>query len=138
MAGLLGRRILGSILLIIASSFLVFSLIYIAPGDPINILLGGRNVDQATRDVIRQSYNLDQPFLVQYALWVGNVLHGNLGQSIALHGTPVSGLIASRVLPTLELALYASLLVALFGLLLGVLTAVVGVAGSTRRRASGC
>ena len=124
MAGVIGRRILGSILLIAASSFVVFSLIYLAPGDPVNILLGGRNVDQATRDAIRQAYHLDQPFLVQYLLWAGNAIRGDLGQSIALHGTPVASLIAGRAVATLQLALYASLLVAVFGLILGVLTAV--------------
>ncbi len=49
MAGVIVRRLIGSALLIVASSFIVFSLIYIAPGDPVDILLGGRPADAATR-----------------------------------------------------------------------------------------
>jgi peptide/nickel transport system permease protein len=124
MAGVIVRRLIGSALLIVASSFVVFSLIYIAPGDPVNIILGGRQVDAATREAIRASYHLDQPFLVQYLIWATNALHGDLGASVALHGASVSGLIAQRIMPTLQLALYASLLIAFFGLTLGVLTAV--------------
>ena len=134
MAGVIVRRLIGSALLIVASSFIVFSLIYIAPGDPVDILLGGRPADAATREAIRASYHLDQPFLVQYGIWATNALHGDLGRSVALRGTPVSDLISDRVVPTVQLALYASILVAVVGLALGVLT---GVRRGTRTDAVG-
>jgi peptide/nickel transport system permease protein len=124
MAGILGRRLVGSALLILASSFVVFSLIYLAPGDPVSIILGGRHVDEATREAIRQRYHFDQPFLAQYLSWLANALQGDLGKSVALQGASVSGLVVGRILPTLQLALYASLLVAGAGLTLGIVTAV--------------
>ena len=132
MAGVIARRLIGSALLIVASSFIVFSLIYIAPGDPVDILLGGRPADAATRAAIRAAYNLDQPF-------VGPVRHlaherpsGRPGRSVALRGTPVSDLISDRVVPTFQLALYASLLVTIVGLTLGLVTGVQ--AGDPHRR----
>lgn len=124
MVGVIGRRLVGAALLIVASSFVVFSLIYIAPGDPVDIILGGRPVDAAGRVAIRAAYHLNDPFLVQYLIWFTNALHGDLGRSVALHGAPVADLIAARIGPTVQLAVYASLLVAVVGLALGIVTGV--------------
>ena len=117
------RRLAGSALLILASSFVVFSLIHISPGDPVNIILGGRHVDQVTIDAIRHRYLLDQPFLLQYLHWLGNALQGDLGESI-YYRAPVMSVIGPRIMPTLQLALYAGLIVVVVGLVLGVSTAV--------------
>jgi peptide/nickel transport system permease protein len=79
----------------------VFSLLYIAPGDPAAVIAG----DQATpADVerIRQSLGLDRPFLVQFGEWVWNIVHANLGTSM-FTGLPVTKLIAQRIEPTLSL-----------------------------------
>lgn len=123
MAGLVLRRLAGSAVLILASSFVVFSLIYISPGDPVSIILGGRKVDQATIDAIRQRYLLDQPFVVQYLHWLGNALHGELGESI-YYRAAVTSVIGPRIIATLQLAVYAGLIVVGVGLVLGVGTAV--------------
>jgi len=79
----------------------VFSLLYIAPGDPAAVIAG----DQATpADVerIRQSLGLDRPFLVQFGDWVWNIVHANLGTSM-FTGLPVTKMIAQRIEPTLSL-----------------------------------
>jgi peptide/nickel transport system permease protein len=79
----------------------VFSLLYIAPGDPAAVIAG----DQATpADVerIRQSLGLDRPFLVQFGDWVWHIVHANLGTSM-FTGLPVTEMIAQRIEPTLSL-----------------------------------
>src|ERR1043166_2721879 len=86
------RRILATIPVMAVVALFVFSLLYIAPGDPAAVIAG----DQATpADVerIRQSLGLDRPFLVQFAEWVWNILHANLGISM-FTGIPVTKLIA--------------------------------------------
>jgi peptide/nickel transport system permease protein len=95
------RRILATIPVMAVVALFVFSLLYIAPGDPAAVIAG----DQATpADVerIRQSLGLDRPFLVQFAEWVWNILHANLGISM-FTGIPVTKLIAQRIEPTLSL-----------------------------------
>ena len=75
------RRVLATIPVVLMVALFVFSLLYIAPGDPAAIIAG----DQATpEDVerIRASLGLDRPFLVRFGEWLWQVLHGDLGTSI--------------------------------------------------------
>src|SRR5260370_16098 len=79
----------------------VFSLLYIAPGDPAAVIAG----DQATpADVerIRASLGLDRPFLIRFGEWGWQILHGDLGTSIFTN-LPVAAMIAQRIEPTLSL-----------------------------------
>jgi peptide/nickel transport system permease protein len=95
------RRIVATIPVMGVVAFFVFSLLYIAPGDPAAVIAG----DQATpADVerIRQSLGLDRPFLVRFGEWVWRILHGDLGTSIFTN-LPVSTMIAQRFEPTLSL-----------------------------------
>jgi peptide/nickel transport system permease protein len=95
------RRILATIPVMAVVALFVFSLLYIAPGDPAAVIAG----DQATpADVerIRQSLGLDRPFLVQFGDWVWNIVHANLGASM-FTGLPVTKMIAQRIEPTLSL-----------------------------------
>ena len=95
------RRILATIPVMAVVALFVFSLLYIAPGDPAAVIAG----DQATpADVerIRQSLGLDRPFLVQVGDWVWNIVHANLGTSL-FTGLPVTKMIAQRIEPTLSL-----------------------------------
>jgi peptide/nickel transport system permease protein len=95
------RRILATIPVMAVVALFVFSLLYIAPGDPAAVIAG----DQATpADVerIRQSLGLDRPFLVQFGDWLWNILHANLGTSM-FTGLPVTKMIAQRIEPTLSL-----------------------------------
>jgi peptide/nickel transport system permease protein len=95
------RRTVATIPVMGVVAFFVFSLLYIAPGDPAAVIAG----DQATpADVerIRQSLGLDRPFLVRFGEWVWQILHGDLGTSIFTN-LPVSTMIAQRFEPTLSL-----------------------------------
>jgi peptide/nickel transport system permease protein len=95
------RRVLATIPVMAVVAFFVFSLLYIAPGDPAAIIAG----DQASpEDVerIRISLGLDRPFLVRFGAWLWDVLHGDLGTSIFTN-LPVTHLIAQRIQPTVSL-----------------------------------
>ncbi|HML13434.1 MAG TPA: ABC transporter permease [Xanthobacteraceae bacterium] len=95
------RRVLATIPVMAVVALFVFSLLYIAPGEPAAVIAG----DQATpADVerIRQSLGLDRPFLVQFGDWLWNIVHANLGTSM-FTGLPVTKMIAQRIEPTLSL-----------------------------------
>src|SRR6202790_3808085 len=95
------RRILSTMPVMAIVALFVFSLLYIAPGDPAAIIAG----DQASPgdiERIRQALGLDRPFLVQFGSWLWRILHGDLGTSIFTN-LPVSSLIAQRIEPTLSL-----------------------------------
>jgi peptide/nickel transport system permease protein len=95
------RRIASTIPVVLLVALFVFSLLYIAPGDPAAIIAG----DQATpADVerIRESLGLDRPYLVRFGDWFWHVLHGDLGTSIFTN-LPVTHMIAQRIEPTLSL-----------------------------------
>jgi len=115
------RRILATIPVMLIVAFCVFSLLYIAPGDPAAIIAG----DQATpADVerIRASLGLDRPFLVRFGEWLWQILHGDLGTSIFTN-LPVSHMIAQRIEPTISLMLLAIVFAVSVAIPLGVLAA---------------
>ena len=115
------RRIFATIPVMAIVALFVFSLLYIAPGDPAAIIAG----DQATpADVerIRASLGLDRPFLVRFGEWVWHVLHGDLGVSIFTN-LPVTHMIAQRIEPTLSLMLLTIVFSIVIAIPLGVLAA---------------
>jgi peptide/nickel transport system permease protein len=116
-------RVAVAIPLLVVMSFVVFSFLHLAPGSPEALLTGGRPVDQATLAALRARYHLDDPFLVQYGDWLVNALQGRFGESFA-HKDEVSAVVGGRVVPTLQLAGLATLIVILVGIPLGVLAAV--------------
>jgi len=100
---------------------LVFLLLRLTPGDPAAILAG----DAATADniaAIRTSLGLDRPLVVQFGIWLGKVLTGDLGQSF-YYRMDVASLIAQRLEPTCALALLTIAIAVLAAVPLGVLAA---------------
>jgi peptide/nickel transport system permease protein len=83
----------------------------------------GETASQEQVEAMRHKLGIDQPFLVQYASWLGGVAHGNLGQSI-INGAPVQEQVAQRIGNTLELALLAIGLALVVGIPLGMVAAV--------------
>src|SRR6266508_3944547 len=81
---------------LLVSSFIIFSALFIAPGNPIAVLSGGRTLPPESVKILEARYHLDDPFLTQYWLWLKGALHGDFGISIALREN-VSTLIASRI-----------------------------------------
>src|ERR1700686_3246511 len=115
------RRILATFPVMAIVAFFVFSLLYIAPGDPAAVIAG----DQATPadgERIRQSLGLDRPFLVQFGSWLWHILHFDLGTSIFTN-LPVSSLIAQRIEPTLSLMTVTLVLTIVVAVPLGVVAA---------------
>ena len=115
------RRILATIPVMAVVALFVFSLLYIAPGDPAAIIAGDQ-ASPAEVERIRQSLGLDQPFLVRFGAWVWHVLHGDLGTSI-FSNMPVTKLIAQRIEPTLSLMLMTILLSVSVAVPMGVVAA---------------
>jgi peptide/nickel transport system permease protein len=115
------RRLLATIPVMGLVALFVFSLLYIAPGDPAAIIAG----DQATpADIerIRLSLGLDRPFIVRFAEWVWQLLHGDMGSSI-FAAVPVTKMIGQRIEPTLSLMLVTLILSITIAVPLGVVAA---------------
>lgn len=115
------RRVLATIPVMAIVAFFVFSLLYLAPGDPAAIIAG----DQATlEDVerIRVSLGLDQPFVIRFGNWAWHILQGDLGNSIFAN-QPVTHMIAQRIEPTVSLMVLTLVGSVLIAVPLGVIAA---------------
>ncbi|MSP00738.1 MAG: ABC transporter permease [Acetobacteraceae bacterium] len=115
------RRVLATIPVVLMVALFVFSLLYIAPGDPAAIIAG----DQATpADVerIRESLGLDRPFVVRFVEWLWNVVRGDLGTSIFTN-LPVSHMIRQRIEPTVSLMVLTLILSLSTAIPMGVIAA---------------
>jgi peptide/nickel transport system permease protein len=115
------RRILSTLPVMGIVALFVFSLLYIAPGDPAAVIAGDQ-ASPADVERIRQGLGLDRPFLVQFGTWLWRILHGDLGTSIFTN-LPVSALIAQRIEPTLSLMVLTLVLTILVAVPLGVVAA---------------
>ena len=102
-------------------SVLIFSLQQLLPGDPA-VALAGEEHDPVAVEAIRKKYSLDRPLPVQYALWMGKVLRGDLGESLR-NKIPVSELLASKLPVTLELAVCSMAIALVLGIPAGVISA---------------
>ena len=115
------RRILSTLPVMGIVALFVFSLLYIAPGDPAAVIAGDQ-ASPADVERIRQSLGLDRPFLVQFGSWLWHILHGDLGTSIFTN-LPVSAMIAQRIEPTFSLMAITLVLTILVAVPLGVVAA---------------
>ncbi len=115
------RRVLSTIPVALVVGSLAFVLQHLIPGDPASVMLGpGASQDDIAQ--LTRSLGLDQPLVVQYVRWLGNVVRGDLGTSIFLQ-EPVWQSVVSRMEPTLVLALLSTVLSAAVGIPLGVAAA---------------
>jgi peptide/nickel transport system permease protein len=118
------RRLGVSALLIVGVTLVTFVLTNLVPGDPVAANLGQRAAENpATVAAYRAHYGLDQPLPVQYVTYLGNLLHGDLGESQQTH-RPVLTDLQSAVPATLEIAIGAIVLSVLIGVGFGVVAAV--------------
>ncbi|MGZ3692776.1 MAG: nickel ABC transporter permease [Bdellovibrionota bacterium] len=117
-----GKRLLQLIPVLWGVGTLVFLLLHLVPGDPVDIMLG-ESAQAVNKEALRASLHLDQPIGKQYLLFWKNALKGDLGQSF-LSKKPVSSLIAERFPATLSLALAAMIWAVLIAIPLGVLGAM--------------
>ena len=122
MLSFIGRRLLLSLPTLIGVLVVVFLLLYVAPGDPVQAMVGER-ADPATIARLRAELRLDEPLLTQFAHYAGGVLRGDLGRSY-ITNRPIAQDIAERFPRTLLLATAAMLLATLCGVTIGVLAAI--------------
>src|SRR5437660_7177213 len=122
LAGYILRRLAVAVPLLFLISFGVFALVNLAPGDPVRALIGSRPANAETIAAIREEFHLNDPFLVQYGKWLGQVVQGDLGRSIT-GNRPVIRMIGDRLGVTVYLTLLGSFLVLTVGVALGMLAA---------------
>jgi dipeptide transport system permease protein len=107
----------------IGITFLAFVLIRLVPGDPIETLAGERGIDPVRHEALRKEYGFDRPLMVQYAIYIGRLLHGDFGRSIITH-EPVLREFKALFPATIELGVSAILMALVIGLPAGMLAAV--------------
>ena len=118
-------RLLQMLIVLIGISFITFLLTYLSPGDPARNVYTHSGIMPTSEMIeeMRVTLGLNKPFFSQYMDWVLNCLQGNFGESFMLH-KPVSELLMARLWPTLKLTLASTILMLLFSVPLGVLSAV--------------
>jgi ABC-type dipeptide/oligopeptide/nickel transport system permease component len=121
----IGKRLLRLIPILLVVTFLTFSLMYLASGDPAQKKLVAQGIvpTEETLEQVRQEMGLYDPFLVRYGRWLWNFLQGDLGESYA-YSLPVSSLLWPAMGTTAKVAVSALLLSLLISLPLGILSAV--------------
>ena len=122
MTGFIVRRLLTSIIVLFMVTLLVFGALHIIPGDPTTLMLGMEATEEA-RQALRHQLGLDLPVHIQYLTWLGKVLRGDLGQSLALKDD-ISKLLLQRLPTTIPLAVLTMLIAVVIALPAGVLSAL--------------
>src|SRR3954468_2015821 len=107
----------------IGITLLVFVLIRLIPGDPIETMAGERGIDPARHEQLRKEYGFDQPVLGQYGYYLARLSPGALGRSVVTH-EPVISEFTTLFPATVELGLSAILFALCFGLPVGIIAAV--------------
>lgn len=117
-------RLFWSVPVLLGASVLIFVLLRFLPGDIVDIIVGSEgSATPEVRETIRRLFGLDQPIYVQYFVWLGAILRGDLGSSLRT-SEPVMGLLLSRLPITIELAVLSVAMAVVLALPLGVVAAV--------------
>ena len=119
------RRLLQAIPTLLIISLLIFSLLYVTPGDPVDLILGTEDgtVSEEQRAVVEEQWGLGKPFLVRYVNFVVNACKGDLGTSYATN-QDVFDSVMTRMPATLKLAAFSMLLALVVSVPLGILAAL--------------
>lgn len=116
------KRLMGLTPTLLIVAVLVFLFVHMLPGDPAR-LAAGQDADQATVELVRQELGLDRPLPEQFVTYFRRVAHGDLGTSLRTR-RPVSTEIAERFMPTLLLTLTSMIWAVIFGMAIGISSAV--------------
>jgi peptide/nickel transport system permease protein len=116
------RRLLQTIPVLLGVSILVFSLMFLIPGDPARVM-AGEGASAQTIENLNEKLGLNDPAYVQYGRYLSNALQGDLGNSVR-SGRPVMDEIQARFWTTIELSIYATILAVFLGLIAGIISAV--------------
>lgn len=115
------RRLLTGLITVFAVSLLSFFVFNSLPGNPAQIMLG-MDADKSAIERLEKELNLDKPAIIRYFIWIGNLLKGDLGNSIG-YKKPVSEVIISALPPTISITLMSIVIAALFSFPLGIYSA---------------
>ena len=118
----IGRRLLQTIPVFFGATFLIFAMVYLMPGDPVAALGGDKGLTEAAAARIREEYNLDKPFWLQYLRYLKGIFTLDFGKTFS--GRPVTEVLATAFPITIRLAIYALLIEAILGILFGVIAGV--------------
>ena len=118
----IGRRLLQTIPVFFGATFLIFAMVHLMPGDPVAALGGDKGLTEAAAARIREEYNLDKPFWMQYLLYLKGIFTLDFGKTFS--GRPVTEVLATAFPITIRLAVYALLIEAILGILFGVIAGV--------------
>lgn len=113
----IGRRLLQIIPVLLGATLLIYALVFLMPGDPIQALGGDRGLSEATANALRKKYNLDKPFIVQYLLYLKGIFTLDFG--LTFSGREVTEVMASAFPVTIKLAFMALFFEGVFGILFG-------------------
>ncbi|WP_395242648.1 ABC transporter permease [Agromyces sp. MMS24-K17] len=120
MAGYIVRRLLQAIPVLLGTTFLIYFMVFAMPGDPIVALFGDKTPPPQVLEALREKYHLDQPFIVQYLLFLGGIFRGDFGTSFS--GEPVSDILARTFPVTIQLAIMAVLIEMVVGISVGLVS----------------
>lgn len=115
------KRILSLVPVLILVSIGIFLLIHLTPGDPARAMLGDRATEAEVMQ-LRERMGLNDPLVVQYVRWVGNLFRGDLGDSVFIN-EPMSQILAEHLVPTISLTLYAMVIAVIIAVPLGIVAA---------------
>lgn len=118
----IGRRLLQTIPVFFGATFLIFAMVHLMPGDPVAALGGDKGLTEAAAARIREEYNLDKPFWLQYLLYLKGIFTLDFGKTFS--DRPVTEVLATAFPITIRLAIYALLIEAILGILFGVIAGV--------------
>ena len=117
-------RLAQALLVMFLVSILVFTILHLAPGDPVTLLVGEAQMTNEQLAQIRRHWGLDQPLYVQYLSWLGNMLKGDFGTSITMGSLPVGTLLRTSAPATLKLNALAFLFSLAVAIPAGIISAV--------------
>lgn len=120
------KKLLSLIPMVLVITFIIYLGLELTPGDAVSHLISPEmiaNVDPAKLDEIRAAYGLNDPFLVRYFRWLGELLTGNFGYSIS-SGVPIAKMLKELLPATLELSIAALLISTILGSILGLFSAI--------------
>jgi ABC-type dipeptide/oligopeptide/nickel transport system permease component len=105
-------------------SLATFGMMHLAPGDPIDILVGEAQITDEQIRLIQEKWGLDRPWYEQYMTWLGNVVQGDFGKSVVRTGVPVHEMVLDAAWPTLQLTVLALMTALLFAIPAGMIAAI--------------
>ena len=114
------RRILQAIPVLLGTTFLIYFMVFAMPGDPVVALFGDKTPPPQVLEQLRERYHLNEPFIVQYFIFLGNIFRGDLGVSFS--GQPVTEILAQTFPVTLRLAAISTFFLMIAGISVGLVS----------------